>query len=167
MTAPEMRIAAAVERSIDERLDEGLRAIEEQATALMREIAAEIWRASGADSRPEQERIVSLLSRDQTIRSLLIARATSGSSRSRCASARLEDSLTELTENGRATRASIEASVAAIREIADSPTLHGVESVRTQLEQVEYHIAAAFAHFDERDRASPRACWVRSRRTAT
>ena len=37
----------------------------------MREIAAEIWRSGGADARPEQERIVSLLSRDQAIRSLL------------------------------------------------------------------------------------------------
>ena len=61
--------------------------------------------------------------------------------------------MTDLTESGRATRASMEASVTAVREIADSPTLHGVEGVRSQLEQVEHHIAAAFEHFDERDRA--------------
>ena len=151
MTPGEMRIAAAVERTVDERLADGLLAIEEQATALMREIAGEIWRSGGADARPEQERIVSLLSRDQTIKGLL----NSSDERFQALalrSARLEDSLTDLTESGRATRASMEASVAAIREIADSPTLHGVEGVRSQLEQVEHHIAAAFEHFDERDR---------------
>ena len=36
-----------LERAVEERLEEGLRAIEEQAAALMREIAAEMWRASG------------------------------------------------------------------------------------------------------------------------
>ena len=152
MTPGEMRIAAAVERTVDERLADGLLAIEEQATALMREIAGEIWRSAGADARPEQERIVSLLSRDQTIKSLLNSSDERFQSLA-LRSARLEDSMTDLTESGRATRAAMEASVAAIREIADSPTLHGVEGVRSQLEQVEHHIAAAFEHFDERDRA--------------
>jgi hypothetical protein len=152
MTASEARIASSVERTIDERLADGLMAIEEQATVLMREIAGEVWRASGADARPEQDRIVSLLSRDQAIRSLL---ATTDERFQALAmrSERLEDSVSEVTENGRAARASMEATVAAIRAIADSPTIHGVEAVRSQLEQVEHHIAAAFAHFDERDRA--------------
>src|SRR5438046_3205244 len=47
----------------------------------------------------------------------------------------------------------MEDTAGAIREIADSPTLHGVEAVRTQLEMVERHIAEAFAHFDQRDEA--------------
>ena len=46
----------------------------------------------------------------------------------------------------------MEASAAAIRDVADSPTLHGVDTVRTQLEQVEAHIAETFQHLDERDR---------------
>jgi hypothetical protein len=46
----------------------------------------------------------------------------------------------------------MESSVASIREIADSPTLHGVEGVRNQLEQVERHIADTFKNLDERDR---------------
>ena len=41
-------------------MDEGLRAIEEHAAALMREIATEMWRASGADTASEQERILTL-----------------------------------------------------------------------------------------------------------
>jgi hypothetical protein len=40
-----------------------------------------------------------------------------------------------------------------VRQIADSPAIHGIDEIRTQLEQVEAHIAAAFAHLDERDRA--------------
>ena len=71
MTSSEHRISAALRRSIDGQLEEGLRALEEQATDLMREIAAEIWRASGNDTRPEQERIMSLLARDQTIKTLI------------------------------------------------------------------------------------------------
>src|SRR4029450_3983601 len=50
-------------------------------------------------------------------------------------------------------RQAMEDTAHAIREIADSPTLHGVEGVRTQLEMVERHIAEAFAHFDQRDEA--------------
>lgn len=152
MTSSEHRISATLSRSIDERLDEGLRALEEQATDLMREIAAEIWRASGNDTRPEQDRIVSLLSRDQAIRSLI----TSNDERFQAIalrSARVEDTMTEVAEHGRAARHAIESSLAAIREIADSPTLHGVDEVRGRLEQVEYHIAAALATMQDRDRA--------------
>jgi hypothetical protein len=148
MTAGEERIA----RTIDDRLSDGMQAIEEQATALMREVAGELWRAAGADTRPEQQRIVSLLSRDQAIRSLL----TSNDERFQSlalGSARLEDSLAEIADSGRATRQAMDSSVKAIREIADSPTLHGVESVRSRMEQVEHHIAAAFQHLDQRDQA--------------
>ena len=67
----EARFADALQRIVDERLEDGLAAIEEQARDLMREIAAEMWRSSSADVRPEQERIVSLLSRDQAMKSLI------------------------------------------------------------------------------------------------
>jgi hypothetical protein len=152
LTSSEHRISASLRRSIDEQLEQGLRALEEQATDLMREIAAEIWRASGNDMRPEQERIVSLLSRDQAIKTLI----TSNDERFQSLalrSARVEDTMNEVAENGKTTRDAIEASMLAIREIADSPTLHGVEGVRTQLEQVEHHIAAALSTMQERDRA--------------
>jgi hypothetical protein len=152
MTSSEHRISSALRRSIDEQLEEGLRALEEQATDLMREIASEIWRASSSDARPEQERIVSLLSRDQAIKTLI---ATNDERFQALAlrSARVEDTVGEVAEHGRSSRDAIEASLLAIREIADSPTLHGVEGIRTQLEQVEHHIAAALATMQERDRA--------------
>ena len=140
-----------MQRAIDDRLEDGLRAIEEQATALMREVATEIWRSSARDVRPEQERIVTLLSRDQAIRSLITPRDERFQSLA-VRTARLEDHLNDLAESDRHTREAMEHSADAIREIAASPSLHGVDVVRTQLEQVEHHIAAAFAHMDERDK---------------
>src|SRR5438093_7664614 len=152
ISEPEARLAELLQRAVDDRLDDGLRAIEEQATGLMREVAGEVWRASAKDVRPEQERIVSILSRDQAIRSL-IASSDERFQALAVRSASLEDHLSELAQSERRTREAMEDTAGAIREIADSPTLHGVEAVRTQLEMVERHIAEAFAHFDQRDEA--------------
>jgi len=150
-TETEARLDDLVRRAIDERLDEGLAQLEGSAAGLMREVAAEVWRTSAADVRPEQERIMSILAKDQTVRSLL---ATSDERFQAIAmrTARLEDNLSDLGESERRTRAAMEEAAESIREIAQSPTLHGVEMVRTQLEQVERHIADTFTHFDERDR---------------
>jgi hypothetical protein len=147
----EYRLADVLQQAVEERLEEGLRAIEEQAADMMREIAAEIWRTGGGDVRPEQERIISLISRDQALRSLI----TSSDERFQALamrSGRLEDSLRDLAETGRSTRQAMEVSANAVREIAESPTLRGVELVRTQLEQVERHIAETLSHLDEHDR---------------
>ena len=152
MTPSEHRMVEALQRSIDERLDGVLGMVERLTTDLMREVAAEVWRAGATDVRPEQERIVSLLSRDQAIKSLMASSDERFQSLA-VRSARLEDDLLELATQGRATREAIEASVEAVRQIADSPAIHGIDEIRTQLEQVEAHIAAAFAHLDERDRA--------------
>ena len=152
MTTSEHRIAQSLRRSIDGQIDDGLRALEVQATDLMREIASEIWRASGDDALPEQQRIISLLSRDQAIRTLMTSNDERFQSLS-LRSARIEDAMSEVAENGRSSREAVESSLLAIREIADSPTLHGVSEVRGKLEQVEHHIAAALATMQERDRA--------------
>jgi hypothetical protein len=147
----ETEIANALTEAVDERLEEGLQALEEQATLLMREVAGELWRSSAKDVRPEQERIVSLLSRDQAIRSLIASSDERFQALSTRAG-RVEDALTDLAETGRATREAMESSAAQVRAIAESPTLHGVENVRLQLEQVERHIAETFKTLDERDR---------------
>jgi hypothetical protein len=150
MSPTEYRLAQTLTRAVEDRLDDGLQTIETQATAILREVATEVWRSSAQDVRPEQERIVSLLSRDQAIRSL-IASSDERFQSLAVRTARLEDHLDEIANAGRETRASMEASVDAIRQIAQSPTLNSVEQVRSQLEQVERHIAEAFAHMDERD----------------
>jgi hypothetical protein len=145
--APRSTLDAAVEG----RLDEGMRAIEEHAATLMREIATEMWRASGADTASEQDRILSFISRDQAIRSL-IAASDDRFQALALRTARLEDALAELAENGRLVREAIELSANSVHEIANSPTLQGVELIRTQLEQVEAHISSTFSHLDERDK---------------
>ena len=117
----------------------------------MREIASEMWRASGTDIGPEQDRILSFLSRDQAIRSL-IASSDDRFQVLAVRTARLEDALAELAENGRLIREAIQLSAQSIHEVANSPTLQGVELIRTQLEQVEAHISSTFQHLDERDR---------------
>ncbi len=144
-----------LEVAVEERLDEGLRAIEEQASSLMREIAGEMWRASGADVSDQQTRILNLLSRDQTVRSL-IASSDERFQAIALRTARLEDSLAELAESGRQVREAIQVSARSIHQIAESPTLQGVDRVRSQLEQVEHHIAATFEHLNERDEALTR-----------
>ena len=151
MSPAEERLAMTLQEAVDERLEDGLRTLEEQATGLLREVATEVWRTCAKDVRPEQERIVTLLARDQAIRSLI----TSSDERFQTLAvktARLEDHLNDLADSERRTREAMENSAAAIREIATSPTLHGVDIVRTQLEQVERHIAETFAHMDERDK---------------
>src|SRR5881296_2687655 len=142
----------SLDQAVQERLEQGLREIEDHASELMREIASEMWRASRADASPERDRILSFLSRDQAIKSLI----TSADERFQTLAvrtARFEDFLTDLSESTRATREAITDSAAAIKEVANSPAVHGVEAVRTQMEQVEKHIAAAFQHLDERDRS--------------
>ena len=151
MTETETRLDETVRRTVDDRVDAGMRQIEDQATGLLREVATEVWRTSAKDVRPEQERIMSLLARDQAIRSLI----TTSDERFQAIAmrtARLEDNLADLAESERRTREAMEAASESIREISQSPTLHGVEMVRTQLEQVEQHLAETLAHFDERDR---------------
>ena len=149
---PREMFRGSIELLLDERLEDGLRAIEEQAAALMREIASEMWRASAADARPEQERIISLLSRDQAIRSL-IASSDERFQSLAVRTARLEDSLAETAESSRSMRASLADSARVVHEAANSPMLQGVESVRAQLQEVDRRIADTMGFLEERERA--------------
>lgn len=145
-------VVVSLERAVEDRLEEGLQTLEEHAAALMREIAQEMWRASGGDTSVTQERILSYLSRDQAIRSL-IASSDERFQTLAVRTAKFEDVLTEVALASRATREAIQESAAAIHEVAESPAVHGVESIRNQMELVERHIASAFQHLDERDKA--------------
>jgi hypothetical protein len=149
---PQAVVVVGLERAVEERLEQGLRAIEEQAAALMREIAMEMWRASGAETSDVQDRILSFLSRDQAIRSL-IASSDERFQTLAVRTARFEDVLSEVADASRAAKDAIQQSARAIHEVAESPAIHGVEAVRSQLEMVERHIATAFEHLDERDKA--------------
>ena len=149
---PRETFRGAIELLLDERLEDGLRAIEEQAAALMREIASEMWRASAADARPEQERIISLLSRDQAIRSL-IASSDERFQSLAVRTARLEDSLAETAESSRSMRASLADSARVVHEAANSPMLQGVDSVRAQLQEIDRRMAETMGFLEERERS--------------
>ncbi|HEX6262623.1 MAG TPA: hypothetical protein VF097_07240 [Actinomycetota bacterium] len=57
---------------IDERLEDGLAAIERSAAKLMRHLAAEVWRASGPDARKNlKDGVIAALTQDDAIRGLL------------------------------------------------------------------------------------------------
>ena len=149
---PREMFRGSIELLLDERLEDGMRAIEEQAANLMREIASEMWRASATDARPEQERIISLLSRDQAIRSLIMSSDERFQSLA-VRTARLEDSLAETAESSRAMRASLAESARVVHEAANSPMLQGVESVRAQLQGVDRRIADTMGFLEERERS--------------
>ena len=150
LTPTEFRLADTLQRAIEDRLEEGIAAIEEHASGLMREVATEIWRSSSRDTRPEQERIIAMLSRDQAIRSL-IASSDERFQALAVRTARLEDHLHEVSETGRATREAMQSAAEKIREVAQSPSLHSVEAVQSQLEMVERHIAETFSHLEQRE----------------
>ncbi len=142
----------ALQRAVDDRIRDGLRSIEFRAETLMREIAAEMWKASSGDASNEQDRIISFLSRDQAIKSLI----TTSDERFQALAvktARLEDTLADLAESSRAMRDAMADGAKVIHETVNSPALHGVEVVRDQLVQVERHIAEAFQHLNDRDKA--------------
>ena len=149
---PREMFRGSIELLLDERLEDGMRAIEEQAAALMREIASEMWRASATDARPEQERIISLLSRDQAIRGLI---ATSDERFQSLAlrTARLEDSLAETAESSRSMRAALAESARVVHEAANSPMLQGVDAVRATLQDVDRRIAETMTFLEDRERS--------------
>jgi len=145
-------LIASYQRGIEERLEEGLRAIQQTAVSLMHEIAAEMWRASSGDVRDTQSQILSLISRDQTIRSL-IAHSDERFQALAVRTARLEDTIAELAESTRALKEVLARGARALADAADSPALRGVEEVRDELARIEEHIAQAFKHLAERDLA--------------
>ena len=145
-------LIASYQRGIEERLEEGLRAIQQTAVSLMHEIAAEMWRASSGDVRDAQSQILSLISRDQTIRSL-IAHSDERFQALAVRTARLEDTIAELAESTRALKEVLGRGAQALAEAANSPALRGVEEVREELARIEEHIAQAFKHLAERDLA--------------
>ncbi len=145
-------LLASYQRGIEERLEEGLRAIQQTAVSLMHEIAAEMWRASSGDVRDAQSQILSLISRDQAIRSL-IAHSDERFQALAVRTARLEDTISELAESTRALKEVLGRGAQALAEAANSPALRGVEEVREELGRIEEHIARAFKHLAERDLA--------------
>ena len=65
-------LIAASQAAITARLEEGLRAINQSAARLMRQVAAEVWRAAGPDARKNlQSGVIGGLARDDAFRGVL------------------------------------------------------------------------------------------------
>jgi hypothetical protein len=65
-------LIAASQAAITARLEEGLRAINQSAARLMRQVAAEVWRAAGPDARKNlQTGVIGGLARDDALRGVL------------------------------------------------------------------------------------------------
>jgi len=142
---------ASYQRVLEDRLEQGLRAIHQSANSLMHEIASEVWRAAGGDKDRVGSQILESLSRDQAIRSL-VAHSDDRFQDLAVRTARLEDSVTSLAEDTRAARVVLSDSVQALEHAVGAPAVAGYEELRGQLERVTTQVASAFKALADRDR---------------
>jgi hypothetical protein len=142
---------AFLQQVLEDRLDQGLRAIHQSANALMHEIASEVWRVAGGDKDQVGSQILESLSRDQAIRSL-VAHSDERFQDLAVRTARLEDSVTSLADDTRAARAALADSVHALEQAVGAPAVAGYEELRGQLERVTTQVASAFKALADRDR---------------
>ncbi|HET7870351.1 MAG TPA: hypothetical protein VFM85_08540 [Actinomycetota bacterium] len=142
---------AFLQQVLEDRLEQGLRAIHQSANALMHEIASEVWRVAGGDKDQVGSQILESLSRDQAIRSL-VAHSDERFQDLAVRTARLEDSVTSLAEDTRAARAALADSVHALEQAVGAPAVAGYEELRGQLERVTTQVASAFKALADRDR---------------
>src|SRR6266545_4608150 len=141
---------AFLQQVLEDRLEQGLRAIHQSANALMHEIASEVWRAAGGDKDRVGSQILESLSRDQAIRSL-VAHSDERFQDLAVRTARLEDSVTSLAEDTRAARAALADSVHALEQAVGAPAVAGYEELRGQLERVTTQVASAFKALRDQD----------------
>ncbi len=145
-------VVAAYQHIVEERLEEGLHAIQQTAYSLMHEIAGEVWRTAGGNKQDVQAKILENISRDQTIRSL-IAHSDERFQDLAVRTARLEDEIASMAEQTRAAKDALAGGIETLSKAAGSVALHGLEEVRAQLDEVGRQVVAAFQAIAERDRA--------------
>jgi ABC-type transporter Mla subunit MlaD len=142
----------AYQEMIQEQLDEGLRAIQHSANALMHEIAGEVWRSTGGDKEAVASTILQELSRDEAIRAL-IAHSDERFQALAARTGRVEDTMNMLAESVRAAREQIARGADALAESGSgggaSPL--GIGQIRAQLDEVSRQVAAAFQTLADRD----------------
>ena len=142
---------AAYQQLVMDRLEEGLRAIQQTARSLMHEIASEIWRASGGSKDETRAKILEALTRDQAIRSL-VAHSDERFQDLAVRTARLEESMTSLAEDSRTARQALADSVEALENAVGAPAVQGYEELRGDLQEVTRKVASAFEALADRDR---------------
>jgi uncharacterized protein YaaW (UPF0174 family) len=145
-------LVAATQRIVEQRLEQGLRAIQQTAHALMHEIAGEVWRSAGGDKDEVQAKILEGIARDQTIRSL-IAHSDERFQALAVRTARLEDELAALSEQTRAAREALADGIDALAKAAAQTTVRDVETIRGQIDDIGRRVAAALEAIAARDQA--------------
>jgi hypothetical protein len=143
---------ADYQRALEQRLDQGLLAIQDAARRLMKEIAAEMWRTAKGNMAESQDRILAFVTRDQTVRSVL-AHSDERFQALAMRTERLEEVLRHVAESGESMKELIARSAEALTEAARSPAIESIDAVRRQLEQVAQRIDATMGFVAERDRA--------------
>ena len=145
-------LVSAYQQIVMERLEDGMRAIQQTANTLMHEIAGEVWRTAGGDKGEIQAKILESLSHDQAVRSL-IAHSDERFQALTVRTARLEDTLNQLAEQTRGAREALARGAETLADAAGSPAVREIAELRSQLEQVTRQIALAFETLAERDHA--------------
>jgi len=144
-------LIASFQKVMNERLDEGLRALQQSAYRLMHEIASEVWRAADGDKDGAQSKILQTLSRAPAIGSL-VAHSDERFQDLAVRTARMEDAVTALAEDTRAAKSALADGVQALERAVGMPAVQGYKELRGQLKQVTRNVASAFQVLADRDR---------------
>jgi hypothetical protein len=142
---------AAVERIVSARLGDAVAAIQETASSVMHEIAAEVWRTAGGDKREVQAKILESLARDDALRGL-IAHSDERFQALALRTGRLEDILERLAADTEIATETLQRSVGALESAVAQPALVEVGDLRERLANVVHQISRALESITERDR---------------
>lgn len=136
--------------SVERRLEEGIRAIQQTADSLMHEIASEVWRAAAGDKDDLRETILQELSHDEAIRGLL-AHSDERFQALSTRTARLEEALSSVADSVHAANLRLEQGVEALARNGSGGD--DAAHLRAQLAEVAKQVAAALETLAERDQA--------------
>jgi hypothetical protein len=142
---------ASIERIVSARLGDAVTAIQQTASSVMHEIAAEVWRTAGGDKREVQAKILESLARDDALRGL-IAHSDERFQALAVRTGRLEDILERLAADTEIATESLTRSVTALETAIGQPALVEVGDLRERLANVVRQISRALESITERDR---------------
>jgi hypothetical protein len=142
---------AVIERIVSARLGDAVDAIQQTASSVMHEIAAEVWRTAGGDKREVQAKILENLARDDALRGV-IAHSDERFQALAVRTGRLEDILERLAADTEAATESLTRGVTALETAIGQPALVEVGDLRERLANVVHQISRALESITERDR---------------
>jgi hypothetical protein len=142
---------ATIERIVSARLGDAVEAIQQTASSVMHEIAAEVWRTAGGDKREVQAKILENLAHDDALRGL-IAHSDERFQALAVRTGRLEDILERLSHDTEIATEQVQRSVTALEAAVAQPALVEVGDLRERLANVVHQISRALESITERDR---------------